>query len=162
MPVLATWLSLDMFAEDDPLYVGKPGSVAPRGVNFALQNADFLLILGARLDVSITGYAPDRLAREARKVMVDIDRAEIAKLAPFLDVQVETDAGDFLRALRGALPRLQKPDWSAWIDRCRDWKAKYPVVLPEHRIPDQKVSVYNLAEALGGQLPEGQVIVSGS
>ncbi|MGZ3370425.1 MAG: thiamine pyrophosphate-binding protein [Caulobacteraceae bacterium] len=162
VPVLATWLSLDMFAEDDPLYVGKPGSVAPRGVNFALQNADFLLVLGCRLDMSITGYAPERLAREATKVMVDIDAAEIAKLAPHLDLQVQADAGDFLRALRQRLPGFNRPDWSAWTQRCRDWKTKYPVVLPEHRAPDQKVSVYNLAEALGGQLSEGQVIVSGS
>jgi acetolactate synthase-1/2/3 large subunit len=162
VPVLATWLSLDMFAEDDPLYVGKPGSVAPRGVNFALQNADFLLVLGCRLDVSITGYAPDRLAREARKVMVDVDGAEIRKLARHLDVQVHADAGDFLRALRRRLPQFEKPDWSAWTARCRDWKTKYPVVLPEHRSPNQKVSVYNLAEVLGDQLPEGQVIVSGS
>lgn len=162
VPVLATWLSLDMFAEDDPLYVGKPGSVAPRGVNFALQNADFLLIIGCRLDVSITGYAPDRLAREAKKVMVDIDGAEIRKLASHLDLQVQSDAGAYLAALRARVPAFQRPDWSAWTRRCADWKAKYPVVLPEHRAPDQKVSVYNLAEALGAQLPEGQVIVSGS
>jgi acetolactate synthase-1/2/3 large subunit len=162
IPVLATWLSLDLFAEADPLYVGKPGSVAPRGVNFALQNADFLLVLGCRLDVSITGYAPDRLAREARKVMVDIDPTEIAKLASYLDVKVQADAGDFLRALRGRLPQFTRPDWSAWVDRCRDWKTKYPVVLPEHRVPDQKVSVYYLAEVIGQLAPEGQVIVSGS
>jgi acetolactate synthase-1/2/3 large subunit len=151
-----------MFAEDDPFYVGKPGSVAPRGVNFALQNADFLLLLGCRLDVSITGYAPERLAREARKVMVDIDGAEIAKLSSFLDVQVQADAGDFLRTLRQRLPKFARPDWSAWVERCRDWKTKYPVVLPEHRTPDQKVSVYNLAEVIGKLAPEGQVIVSGS
>jgi acetolactate synthase-1/2/3 large subunit len=151
-----------MFAETDPLYVGKPGSVAPRGVNFALQNADFLLVIGCRLDVSITGYAPDRLAREAKKVMVDIDPAEIRKLASHLDVQVQADAGRFIQALRARAKRLQKPDWSAWVARCQDWKAKYPVVLPQHRDPTSKVSVYHLAEALGEQLPEGQVIVSGS
>jgi acetolactate synthase-1/2/3 large subunit len=162
VPVLGTWLSLDMFAETDPLYVGKPGSVAPRGVNFALQNADFLLVIGCRLDVSITGYAPDRLAREAKKVMVDIDAAEIRKLASHLDVQVQADAGQFISALRARAKRLQKPDWSAWVARCQDWKTKYPVVLPQHRDPESKVSVYHLAEALGDQLPEGQVIVSGS
>jgi acetolactate synthase I/II/III large subunit len=162
VPVMGTWLSVDMFAYDDPLYVGKPGSVAPRGVNFAIQNADFLLIVGCRLDVSITGYAPERLAREARKVMVDIDAAEIAKLEPYLDVKVEADAGRFLRLLRERARHVARPDWPAWIERCRDWKAKYPVVLPEHRVPDQKVSVYYLSEVLSDVLGEGQIIVSGS
>ena len=47
--------------------------MAARGANFALQNCDFLLVLGARLDMAITGYAPHNLAREAHKVVVDID-----------------------------------------------------------------------------------------
>lgn len=162
IPTLGTWLSLDLFAEDDPYYVGKPGSVAPRGVNFALQNADFLLIVGSRLDVSITGYAPERLAREAIKAMVDVDPAEIRKLAAYIDIPVEADAGDFLNALLAQAPSFRRPDWDPWVARCQDWKTKYPVVLPEHRAPDQKVSVYALAEALNHALPEGQIIVSGS
>ncbi len=162
IPTLGTWLSLDLFAEDEPYYVGKPGSVAPRGVNFALQNADFLLIVGSRLDVSITGYAPERLAREAVKAMVDVDPAEIRKLAAYIDIPVEADAGDFLNALLARAPSFRRPDWDPWVARCQDWKTKYPVVLPEHRAPDQKVSVYALAEALNHALPEGQIIVSGS
>ena len=42
-----------------PALVGRPGSLAARGANFALQNSDFLLSIGARLDFAITGYAPD-------------------------------------------------------------------------------------------------------
>jgi acetolactate synthase-1/2/3 large subunit len=160
IPVLATWFSVDLFAFDDPLYIGKPGSVAPRGANFALQNADFLLIVGSRMDFTQTGYAPERLAREAVKVMVDIDPAEIGKLAQYLDIQVTADAGHFLSAFSARLPAFERPDWGPWVERCRDWKAKYPVIRPEHRAPDQKVSVYRLAEVLNEAMPEGQVIAS--
>jgi acetolactate synthase-1/2/3 large subunit len=94
--------------------------------------------------------------------MVDIDAAEIRKLAPYLDLEIVADAGDFLRELQARAAAMTKPDWSGWVARCRDWKARYPVVLPEHRAPDQKVSIYYLSEILSEELAEGQVIVSGS
>ena len=59
IPVEATWLAIDLFADDHPLFVGRPGSLAPRGANFAMQNSDFLLALGARMDVAVTGYSPE-------------------------------------------------------------------------------------------------------
>src|SRR4029079_11527684 len=91
VPVVATWCAADLIASDDPLYVGRPGSVASRGANFALQNCDFLLTIGVRLDFAITGFAPDKLAREAHKVMVDVDRAELAKLSPHIQMPVCAD-----------------------------------------------------------------------
>ena len=78
---------------------GGPGSLASRGANFALQNCDFLLTIGARLDFAITGYAPDNFARAAHKVMVDIDPAEIRKLAPHIQTPIASDAGAFLREM---------------------------------------------------------------
>src|SRR4029079_17431904 len=98
VPVVATWCAADLISSDNPLYVGRPGSVASRGANFALQNCDFLLTIGVRLDFAITGYAPEKLAREAHKVMVDIDPAELRKLEPYIQSPICVDAGVFLRA----------------------------------------------------------------
>jgi acetolactate synthase I/II/III large subunit len=162
IPVLATWLSMDLFAWDEPLFIGKPGAVAPRGVNFTLQNADLVLVLGSRLDPAITGYAPERLARGAKKVMVDIDAAEIRKLAAYIDVPVTADAGQFMALAAARAQGFAGPDWSAWLARCRDWKHRWPVVLPEHLATNHKVSVYALADALSDALPEGALIVTGS
>jgi acetolactate synthase-1/2/3 large subunit len=162
IPTLATWLAVDLFAYDDANYIGKPGTVASRGVNFALQNCDFLLAIGAGLDFTITGYAPERLARAASKVLVDIDPAELAKLAPYVELPICCDAGKFLRGLIARRDSLRPVGTSAWVARCRDWKARYPVVLNEHRIPDQPVSVYYFSEILSTQMDEGELIVSGS
>ena len=82
-----------------PRYVGRPGIVAARGANFALQNCDFLLAIGVRLDFAITGYAPQNPAREAYKVAVDIDPAELAKLHPHLQQPIVADAREFLLEL---------------------------------------------------------------
>ena len=57
MPVLTTWLGMDLVPDDHPLFAGRPGSIAPRGANFALQNSDLLLVIGSRLDMALTGYA---------------------------------------------------------------------------------------------------------
>ena len=79
---------MDMVGEDDPLFAGHPGTLAPRGANFALQNCDFLLVVGARMDLPIVGYSPENLARAAYKVMVDIDAAELAKLGSTVQMPV--------------------------------------------------------------------------
>ena len=152
IPVAATWCAADLMASDDPLYVGRPGGVASRGANFALQNCDFLLSIGARLDFAITGFAPANLAREAHKVMVDIDPAELRKLSPHIQAPICADAGDFLRELLANADRLsaniKAQDRFGWTERCADWKARYPVVTAEHRVKQGRVSVYHLAEII--------------
>lgn len=162
IPVESTWLAIDLIADDHPLFVGRPGSLAPRGANFAVQNSDFLLALGARLDRVITGYSPERFARIAHKVMVDVDPFELAKMGDSIQTKVQGDAGEFMRALLRRKSEIQRKDRSAWKQRCVDWKSRYPVILPEHRKPEGPVSMYHLAEALQDVLPANTPIVSGS
>ncbi len=162
IPVVATWCAADLIASDDPLYVGRPGSVAARGANFALQNCDFLLAIGVRLDFAITGYAPEKLARGAHKVMVDIDAAELAKLQPHLQQPIQSDAGVFLRELLGRRDAIASRDRGCWDNRCAEWKTRYPVVTEEHRKPEGRVSIYNLAEAIGTESTPEDLLISGS
>lgn len=162
VPVLTTWLGLDLIPDDHPLCFGRPGSLAPRGANFALQNCDFLLIVGSRLDMAMTAYAHDRLARSARKIMVDIDEAEIRKMQTPIHLPIVADAGDFIQELRVQSEQMRLPSWKEWVARCQEWKAKYPLVLDEHRDRPGELSMYHFSEALGEQLAEFDVIVSGS
>ena len=162
IPVVATWCAADLIASDDPLYVGRPGTLASRGANFALQNCDFLLTIGVRLDFAITGYAPEKLAREAHKVMVDVDPAELQKLKPYIQTPICADAGMFLRALLARGDELEPKDRNAWDRRCADWKTRYPVVTAEHRKPEGRVSVYHLAEVIGCETKPTDLMVSGS
>jgi len=162
IPSVATWCAADMVPSDEPTFVGRPGSVAARGANFALQNCDFLLAVGVRLDFAITGYAPQNLARGAHKAAVDIDPAELAKLHPHLQQPICSDARDFLQELLRQKDRIRLRDHSAWDLRCTDWKTRYPVVTDEHRKPESQVSIYNLAEAIGAESRPDDLLVSGS
>jgi len=162
IPVLTTWLGLDLLGESHHLYAGRPGSIAPRGANFALQNSDLMLVIGARLDMALTGYAHENLARQAVKVMVDIDEAEIRKMRTAVHLPVIADAGAFLRELNRQLEGTAMPRYDAWVRRCEDWKQRYPIVQPEYREQTDGVSTYCLAEAISAELTGQDVVVSGS
>lgn len=158
----ATSLGIDLIPGDHPLFFGRPGPIAPRYANFILQNCDLLIAIGARLDMAMTAYAHDRLARGAKKVMVDIDPAEIAKMQTTIHVPVQADAGAFLRELLKRTNELLPRDRSAWIARCRQWRNRYPLVLPEHRELRGMVSTYYFTEVLCQEMNGDDVIASGS
>ncbi len=162
IPVLTTWLAIDLVHDDHPLFAGRPGTVAPRGANFTLQNCDLLLSIGARLDLVLTAFSHEKLARGARKVMVDIDPAEIGKMKTRIDVPVCADAGAFITELERQSDRIVSRDRSDWVSRTQEWKDRYPIVLEEHRDPTKLISVYHLADVASRVLEEGATIVSGS
>jgi acetolactate synthase-1/2/3 large subunit len=162
VPVETTWLAIDLLPAGHPLFVGRPGSLASRGSNFAIQNSDFMMSIGSRLDRVITGYAPDRFARAAKKVMVDVDAAELAKMGDSIHHKICCDAGVFIRALLARRNEIAQRDRSDWLTRCSQWKTRYPIVTDEHRKPSGGVSVYHLAEILAAELRENDWIVSGS
>lgn len=162
IPVLTTWRALDFLPEDDPLFAGRPGAAGQRGANFTQQNADWLLVLGARLDLGQTAYSHKNFARGARKVMVDIDPREIAKMTMPIDVPVCADAKDFLGEFLRQRRHVAPADHQAWLARCLAWKRRYPVVLPEYRKERGHVNDYVLLEVLSEEMRGTDLLVPGS
>ena len=162
VPVLTTWLGMDLVSETNPLYAGRPGSIAPRGANFALQNSDLMLVIGSRLDMAFTGYAHEKLARQAIKVMVDVDEAEIRKMKTTIHLPIVCDAAIFLRELNRQLGHISPQRYDDWVQRCQDWKRRYPIMQPEYRERLQRVSMYCFSEALSAELTSEDVVASGS
>jgi len=162
IPVLTTWLGIDLLPESHNLFIGRPGSIAPRGANFALQNSDCLLIIGSRLDMALTGYAHDKFARAAKKIMVDIDSAEIRKIKTTIDIPIYADAKAFIRELLKRINKVNAKPSSNWLSKCQEWKEKYPVVHAEHRMHRGSVSTYYFSEILADELSGNDLIVPGS
>jgi len=161
IPVLLTWKAIDYMEEEDPLFVGRPGGVGQRGANFSQQNSDFLISIGARLDHGQTAYQHKYFAREATKVIVDIDENEINKLSMDIEYPMPVDAGEFIDEL---ILQKDKIDISTseWLAQCKRWQQKYPVVLPEYWEQKEYVNNYVFIDALSDVLPEGALIVPGS
>ncbi len=162
IPVLTTWKAMDYLAEDHGLFFGRPGSVGQRGANFIQQNSDFIMAIGARLDLPQVGYNYRNFARAAKKVIVDIDPTEIKKLKMDIDVCIRSDAGDFIKELLLKLDKFITKDRGRWLDYCRERKEKYPVVLAQYWGQREYVNTYVLVDILSELLQEGDVLVPGS
>jgi len=158
-PVLTTWKTVDMFGEDDPFYVGHPGIMGDRGANKILQTADLLLSVGSRLDTSLTAFNDAGFAKNAKKVIVDIDENEIARMGMEKEVALACDAGEYIQALLLALNGISLPDWSTWLNDCKALRARYPVVTEAHKNTGDYVSAYYFIDELCRLLREDDVIV---
>jgi len=162
VPVMPTWLAMDLIEDEHPLYGGRPGSIAPRWANFALQNCDLLIVLGSRLDMALTAYNHAHFAPHAKKVVVDIDPAEIAKLQMPIEVPVVADVKLFIDALAAAISVEPLPDFAAWRARIAVWRERYPLLQPVHADDSLGVSMYHFTDRLSELLKEGDVIAPGS
>lgn len=160
IPVVTYWNSVDLIEDEHPLYCGRGGNMGDRAGNFAVQNADLLLAVGTRISIRQVGYNWKTWAREAKVIMVDIDRAELKKPTIHVDMPIWADAKDFLEAINrraaiGAEP-VSKEEW--WKQQCLTWKKKYPVTLQRHWNENgSTANVFAFVRYLSENLPEGSL-----
>jgi acetolactate synthase-1/2/3 large subunit len=160
VPVQVAWNAIDVFPSEHPLYAGRPSTLGQRGANFIFQNCDLLLNLGCRLNVRQIGYTFPAVAREAYKISVDIDPAELKKPTIKIDMPINADVGEFIRRLDTKLKLRKIPERTAWLSWCRERIKRYPTVLPEYRQKDKPVNPYVFSEALSRRLRANDVLVS--
>lgn len=127
IPVYVTWNGLDIVRGDSKWYGGRVGTYGGPGRNLGIQNTDLLLAIGSRVSGRVTGGNVKTFAREAKKVIVDVDNALLQphlQQVPF-DVNICADLRVFLPILiQEAQKRAPHPKTS-WYERCMTWKTKY-------------------------------------
>lgn len=160
VPVQTTWKSIDLMGEDHPLYAGHPGIMGDRGANLILQEADLLISVGSRLDTSLTAFNEANFARNAKKVIVDVDPNELARMEMDREIAFAGDAAEFLTALCESVSNLEIPDcWQDWLAHCKALRERFPVVAEKHRSVKDYVSAYYFTELLCQHLECTDVIV---
>jgi len=161
VPALVSWQAADLVPDDHPLFIGRAGTYGQRWANFALQNCDALVTLGTRLAIPQRGYNDTEFARTAKKVIVEIDPAELEKFRFPVDVPVLGNVADFLAALADASRKHPLPvsGWAAWIDRCRDWRHRYPMAKAP-TCDESGVNSYWFIDRLSAKLSRDDVIVT--
>lgn len=155
-PVAVSMNGLDAFPSDDPLYAGFIGVYGHRGANFAVANSDLLIGVGTRLDSRQTGTRPETFAREAQRIIVDIDGDELASLRVEPDLAVQADAGVFCGLLVDSLTGAELPDWSAWRERVTRWTTEMPA--DEGRRRGAGVDPYFMYHTLSGLMADDDVV----
>ena len=115
-----------------------------RAANFVIQNSDFVLSLGSRLDTRITGGVPKNFAREAVLASVDIDKDELNKKRGLkIKIKVNESLTDFFNIFKKKSKGL-KIRKNEWLNKSLIWKKKYPIVLQEYRTQKKYVNPYFL------------------
>ena len=160
IPVLTTWNGIDLLEEDHPLYVGRPGVHGQRGANFVIQNADLVLALGTRLDMKLVTANAENFSRAAKKIVVDIDPCEIQKGLLKADLPIPFDVKFFLQEILEHVSTFSHEDFSPWLKRCRQWKLKYPITLPEHSKNDKPLNYYVFIKKLSEAAAPQDLIVT--
>ena len=148
MPVVTCWDSVDLIESDSPCSAGRGGTMGDRPGNFAVQNSDFILAIGNRLNIYQVGYDVSTWAREAYVVDVDIDPSELKKPTIRVDMPICADAKEFMQLLYEKIRGRAPSQWNPWFERIHAWKAKYPVVLQKHRDAQGKTNVYAFMDSL--------------
>lgn len=163
VPIVTAWNSIDAIYDEHELYVGRGGIMGDRAGNFAVQNSDLVLSIGCRLSIRQVGYNWKTWAREAYKIMVDVDKDELKKPTLNIDMPIWADARNFLKKLDMALIKEEIPRKEEWLEKCASWKKDYPVVLPKHyENIDGKANPYCFIKELSTRLSTNQITVVGN
>ena len=161
-PVAASWRGLGIMDGDDRLFFGSPGLQAPRYANMITQAADFLLVLGSRLDNMITAFSERNFARRAAKVVVDLDAAEMNKLDMPDVVRVRGDVRQFLERLLAALPEQPRQVAAEWREFCTGLRCRFPLLEEKQAAPLRGTDLYRLTAAVGRAASADDAVVVSS
>jgi acetolactate synthase-1/2/3 large subunit len=129
-PVTTTLMGVGCFPEDHSLSLGMLGMHGTRYANYAIQESDLILAVGARFDDRVTGKIAS-FAPRAKIIHMDVDPAEIGK-----NVRVDIPVvGDAKNALETLIKEVRPKPRSAWNDKIDQWKIDFPMKY----IPDMNV-----------------------
>ena len=159
IPVVTPYLGIDTMQHDLFQYIGKTGNKGDRSANLAMQNSDLIISIGSSLHVTVTGFVYEYFAREAKKIVVDIDETSHKKPTIKIDQFILSDAKKFLEKILKSLENKEF-NFSEWVEQCNVWKKKYPVCLPEYKQIKGEINSYVFVDALCKHSKENDIFVS--
>lgn len=162
VPVLSAWNSHDVLASDHPLHCGRPGTLGDRAGNFIVQSADVVIVLGCRLNIRQISYAFRAFAKDAKLVMVDVDKSELEKPTLNVAMPVHADLRDFLPAFGAKLKAAGYPAarHGSFLAKAATLQSRYPVVPASYSADPTKINPYYFVERLFASLREDDLVIT--
>jgi acetolactate synthase-1/2/3 large subunit len=161
IPIVTTMNGFDIIESSHPLFIGRIGTVGQRAGNFALQNADLILCLGTRNNIRQISYNWDTYASKAKKIIVDIDLAELNKSTVSVDLSIHANVLDFIEML--LLKNINSINRNDWIEWCIYRKQKYsPKHEQYYKSKNNLINPYHFIINLTEFLSSKEVIVGGN
>ena len=158
IPIVATWSGVDLIDYNNKFYIGTVGVYGSRAANFTVQNSDLIFCLGTRLDTRVTGGMPKSFARNAKKIVVDIDNYELEKKRGLkIDLKIHADIKSFfLNYIKYKKDIISRNEWML---RSKEWKNKYPIILKEFFKEKKSVNPYVFMDKLSKILNNKDIII---
>ena len=156
IPMATTWNGFDRVPYEYSEYCGRPNTYGMRWANILVQSADLVLAVGTRLGIQQIGFAWDEFVGNGKIVQVDLDRNELQKGFPKLELGIQADAVEFLEAF---IENLNPPT-------CQDWKEFISEVRFSLDKPDEAnkasegfIELHSFIRSLGDVCDSNDVIV---
>lgn len=162
IPVVTAWNAHDLLWNTHPCFCGKPGTVGTRGGNFVVQNSDLLISLGCRMNIRIISYNKNGFAKDAYKIVVDIDENELQKPTVKVDMPIHANVKDVMKSLAESDYVADNADHMRWLKWCRDIDAKYPATLKHFYDTAKPMNPYAFLTEMFSELEEGDDIICGN
>lgn len=160
VPIVFSASASDAYGTDHTLSIGAVGSLGgSRAGNFAVQNADFILVLGSKLCSQTTGAAK-QFARNAQIIVVDIDSKEHTKVGVNIDRVIAADIKEFMTAILAIEWKLVD---KLWVEKCLHWKkifALHNETFVQEFLSQDKMDLYYFADTLSDKLPEDATVIT--
>lgn len=160
IPVLVPYTARSVIGEYNSNFAGVFGTAGRRSSNIILQNSDLIISLGVGLSVAKTGFAVDKLAPNARKIVVDIEEGQIVSHPLKPDSYLVDDLRQFMPDFNKAV-KSWKSIHSDWLELSDVWRRRYPV-FENVKLDADYVDVYRFIEMLSSEMAEGEVVVGGN
>ena len=161
IPMVTAWTH-DLIPSDHPLFAGRPGTIGTRPGNFCVQNSDFLLVLGSRLNIRQTSYNLESFAKNAWVAQVDVDAAELSKPTYQPDLGIEADLSDFLDCLETELQKHALPKYESWAKWCKNIQTEFDVRKEHKQELDAKLNPYVVVSQIFDHLRDDDIVVCGN
>ena len=161
IPFVTTWATVDIFKHNHKLNAGTFGVAATRYGNFAIQNSDLLVFLGARLSPQIVGSNIDIFSPKSKKIIVDIDKYEFKnhRLKKNI-IKINSNVHDLIKGLSHNKITLKKNKIFEWINKIKSYKNRFPV-LPDQRIlkKNQFLDPYHFFNSLSKTTKKNDILI---
>lgn len=162
IPVVTAWNAHDTLWDEHELFCGRPGTLGTRGGNFIVENSDLILVLGCRLNIRQISYNYREYAKNAYKIIVDIDKNELKKPTIKADLPVWANVRDFMEDILTTEYILDNEAHNRWLKWCRNINKKYPAVLSKYYEKISPVNPYAFISELFDELDEDETIITGN
>lgn len=157
IPFVTNFLTRDNIEYEHEQNIGMMGIKGNRAANFAMQNADCLIILGCSMNVTHIGYDAKSFSPYSKKVMIDVDPSELKKDIFKVDVPINADVKEFFNV---ALATTAEWNITEWADKCLHWKTIWPIYdAAVHRSDKGGLNLYEIVESINRNMQEKDCFV---